>query len=632
MSDTGKVCGGEQDCHSLLRASTYSLSPKCVDRVYEQTIRKNEGRYRLISNRGGYEGQVFGNYRLLRFLGRGGFGEVYVAEHIYLNTHVAVKLLALQGDQEIHDLIRAEAHTNARLEHPHIVRILDFGFEKDIPYLVMTYAPRGTLRTLHPRGTVLFPTRIALYVKQIAQALYYAHQQKVVHRDVKPENVLLGADHQLLLSDFGISVAAHRTHSLHPQDIFGTTAYMAPEQAEGKARPASDQYALGVMVYEWLCGSLPFAGTSTVEIALKHQREQPLSLRKRKATISASLEQVVMKALSKEPRERFETILAFAEALQDVCEEAEIPQGSTIISYREHVDYVTTLAWSPNGQWLASGGTDGTVQIWEAKTGKTCQTYLRHQAAVNALSWSPDGSSVVSGSDDHTAHIWHASSGTHQLTYQGHAGPVDSVAWSPDGTRIASGSSDSTVQVWDAPTGMLSMTYRGHGEHLPQYEYMIHDVAWSPTGFYLASASEDGSTRVWDVATGKQLQVFWDSNRDRKGDMKSVTWLHNGTVLLAAGDWTIWLYDPITGKSLLTYTSPKKTLFGRAACSPNGEYVGSVEGDDAIRIWHRKTGKQYFTYQGHNGCWSTHLAWSPDGRYIASACQKEVYIWKPMKE
>jgi len=581
---------------------------------------------------GGREGQVFGNYRLLRFLGRGGFGEVYIAEHIYLNTHVAVKLLTLQGDQEIRDLIRAEAHTNARLEHPHIVRILDFGFEGDIPYLVMTYAPGGTLRTLHPRGTILFHHRIAFYVRQIAQALHYAHQQKIVHRDVKPENVLLGADHQLLLSDFGIAVAAHRTHSLNPQDILGTAAYMAPEQAEGKARPASDQYALGVMVYEWLCGSLPFTGKSTVELALKHQREQPLSLRQRKIIISASLEKVVMRALAKEPRERFETVFAFAEAFQALCEEAETPQGSTFISYQGHVDYVTALAWSPNGQWIASGGTDGTVQIWEAATGKTCQTYLGHQAAVNALSWSPDGITLVSGSEDHTAHIWHALTGAHRLTYRGHTGPVDAVAWSPDGTRIASGSSDRTVQIWDAPTGMLHMTYHGHGELIPDGGYMMHAVAWSPSSFYLASASEDGTTHLWDAATGKQRHVFRELNRDRRGNMKSVAWLHNGAALLVAGDWTIWIYDSITGKDLFTYTSPDKTIFGRAAPSPDGQYVASVEGGSAIRIWHTETGEQHFAYRGHNECWSAALAWSPDGTRIASASQKEVYIWQAMKE
>src|SRR5579875_1728395 len=211
-----------------------------------------------VSHQRGREGQQFGNYRLLQLLGRGGYGEVYLGEHLYLQTQVAVKVLAASPEQWVRDLIRTEARTHARLDHPNIVRILDFGFEQDVPYLVMAYAPGGTLRTLHPRGTPLPLRRITFYVYEIAKALQYAHDQKVIHRDVKPENLLLGPGNTIQLSDFGLAVVAHQTHSLSEQDALGTTMYMAPEQARGHARPASDQYALGVLVYEWLTGYPPF--------------------------------------------------------------------------------------------------------------------------------------------------------------------------------------------------------------------------------------------------------------------------------------------------------------------------------------------------------------------------------------
>ena len=573
----------------------------------------------------GHEGQIFGSYRLLRFLGRGGFGTVYFAEHIYLNTPAAVKLLAPERDQDIRDLIRAEAHISARLEHQHIARILDFGIAGDLPYLVMTYAPFGTLRTLHPRGTVLSSQRVAFYVRQLAQALQYAHEHKVVHRDVKPENMLLGEKNQVLLSDFGIAVAAHRTHSLSTQEAMGTTAYMAPEQAEGKARAASDQYSLGVVVYEWLTGSLPFTGRSTIELALKHQREQPPSLRKKKATISPQLEQVVMKALAKDPRERFASVRAFAEAFEVACAD-EVPtlQGSTLLTYGGHVGYVNTLAWSPDGQWIASGAEDGTIQVWSAATGDLCTTYLGHKGSVYSLYWSPDGAQLVSGSEDHTAHVWDAATGKLRLIYRGHSDDIDAVAWSPDGTRIASGSIDRTVQIWDAATGTHHLTYRGHEEFQPE-AYVIHAVSWSPSGFYLASASEDGTAQVWDAATGKQLQMF----HDQKGHMETVAWVRNGSALLTKGDWTVQIWDPLSGERRLTYTPPQKTIVTGAAPSPNGQYIASSDGGKVIRIWQADTGEERFIYRGHSD-WASVIAWSPDCTRIASVSKSEVYVWQAM--
>ncbi len=509
--------------------------------------------------------------------------------------------------------------------------VLDFGFEGDIPYLVMTYAPHGTLRTLHPQGTMLSPERIAFYVRQIAQALQYAHDHKVVHRDVKPENILLDANNQVMLSDFGIAVAAHRTHSLSPQDAIGTVAYMAPEQAEGKARAASDQYALAVCVYEWLSGHLPFTGTSTVEIALKHQREQPPPLSKNNPwlyTMAPSLQKVLMKALAKEPRERFENVLMFAEALLDACNDTR-ERGSTIIAYSGHVDSVLTLAWSPNGQWIASGGGDGTVQVWEAKTGKLHNTYLGHKATVNTLSWSPNGTHLVSGGEDQTLHVWHAFTGMQLLTYQGHTHGVDAVAWSPDGTRIASGSTDRTVQIWNATNGILSLTYRGHAIGKEQ-SYILNTIAWSPSGFYLASGSEDGTVQVWDAATGKQRQCF-----ENRCPVETVAWLNQGTALLMADHKTVQIRGPFTGNIALTYTPPPRpkmnTFPGYTAPSPDSRYIASAASDHVIRILHASTGELQFSYRGHRD-WIRAIAWSPDGTHIVSAAGQEVYIWQAMEE
>src|SRR6266496_6798466 len=145
----------------------------------------------VMADRVGREGQQLGNYRLLRLLGRGGFAAVYLGEHIHLNSHAAVKLLHTRLPDEDAQQFLHEAQLLARLAHPHIVRILDFAIQDGTPFLVMEYAPGGTLRSLHPKATQVPLEAVVSYVTQVASALQYAHDQNLVHRDVKPENMVL---------------------------------------------------------------------------------------------------------------------------------------------------------------------------------------------------------------------------------------------------------------------------------------------------------------------------------------------------------------------------------------------------------------------------------------------------------
>ncbi len=180
-----------------------------------------------------------GNYRLIQRLGSGGFAEVYLGEHIHLKTLVAVKVLLTQLTQETVETFRREAQTIARLRHPSIVQVHDFGIEDETAYLVMDYAPHGTLRQRQPKGTVFPLVTVVSYVKQVAEGLQYAHDQRLIHRDVKPENMLLGPRQEVLLSDFGIALTAHSSFSQNTQNVAGTIVYMAPEQIQAmRVRPA----------------------------------------------------------------------------------------------------------------------------------------------------------------------------------------------------------------------------------------------------------------------------------------------------------------------------------------------------------------------------------------------------------
>src|SRR6266566_7911286 len=245
------------------------------------------------------QGQRLGNYRLIRLLGQGGFAEVYLGEHVFLGTQAAIKVLLVRlADEEMEGFLK-EARTIAGLTHPNILRVLEFGVENNVPFL-----------------------------SQIASALQYIHNRKLIHRDIKPENLLLGTNYEVLLSDFGTAMVFQTLHTQGTLEMAGTVSYMAPEQIRGKPRPASDQYGLGVVVYEWLCGVPPFQGSFT-EMYSQHMLAIPPSLRGRNPTISPEVEQVVLTTLSKEPEQRFASVSAFANALEQASKPVQRDYSST---------------------------------------------------------------------------------------------------------------------------------------------------------------------------------------------------------------------------------------------------------------------------------------------------------------
>jgi serine/threonine protein kinase len=327
-----------------------------------------------------YTGQQWGSYRLLRLLGTGGFADVYLGEHVHLGTQAAIKILTTQMAEQDIAHFRDEARIIHQLEHPHVVRILDFGIENRIPFIAMSYAPGGSVRTQHPRGAVLPLQTVVRYIKQIAEALQYVHDQKLIHRDVKPENMLLGKNGKLLLSDFGIAAVAHSTRSLNTQDASGTIYYMAPEQIQGKPRPASDQYALGITVYEWLSGEQPFKGSYT-EILAKHLTSPPSPLRDKRSDLLPKVEEVVFKSLSKEPTQRFNNVLLFAQALEDASriKNASAPSlRSTESSVSIFISFQNTSTKIVSIYWINYQGDEVFYCHLSPKHSYTQQTYVTH--------------------------------------------------------------------------------------------------------------------------------------------------------------------------------------------------------------------------------------------------------------
>lgn len=288
----------------------------------------------------------------MRLLGSGGFADVYLAEHIHLGYPVAIKFLH-PNLNKLDNQFSDEARLVAKLQHPHIIRLMDFGIESS-PYLVMEYAAGGTLRGKHPRGAVAPLSLIARYVEQIASALQYVHDLRIIHRDIKPDNILLRADSTAALSDFGIVAIMHTMQTHASQDFQGTFAYAAPEQLADRASPASDQYSLGVVVYELLSGHLPFMGPNMQAWVYQHVYVQPRPLRELVQDISPDVEAIVMRTLAKDPRYRFANVSDFAASLsqaveatriseQQVWQFSEIGRAATSFDNRETAKLTSSL-------------------------------------------------------------------------------------------------------------------------------------------------------------------------------------------------------------------------------------------------------------------------------------------------
>lgn len=257
----------------------------------------------------------FGNYRLFHVIKRNCLSTVYRGEHVHLGSSAIVKVLNSWSatEEHIHQFC-AEARLHASLRHTNVIRVLDFGIRGRTPFIIMDYAARGTLQDYLPTGTPLPLTTIVPYVRQIANALQYVHNRKLIHRDVKAQNILLGPRGEVWLSDFGIAIAAQPWGKQLAQPSVGTAQYVAPEQIEGHPLTASDQYALAVQIYTWLAGRPPFIGSS-MQLCKQHLYTTPPRLSELVPALPAQVEAVVMRGLEKDPYQRFSCVSDFAHAL-----------------------------------------------------------------------------------------------------------------------------------------------------------------------------------------------------------------------------------------------------------------------------------------------------------------------------
>jgi serine/threonine-protein kinase len=313
---------------------------------------------------------IDGRYRVISRVGSGGMAEVYCAEDTQLGRRVAVKLLheRFAQDEEFVERFRREASSAASLSHANIVNVYDRGEWGGTYYIAMEYLDGRSLDSIVREEAPLAPQRAIELTEQVLRAARFAHRHGVVHRDLKPHNVIIDEEGRIKVTDFGIARAG-ASEITQTGSIMGTARYLSPEQAQGHTvSPRSDLYAIGIMLYELLTGTVPFEGDSVVAIALRHLSEPPRPPSSLVPTVSANLDAIVMRALAKRPEARFSDADEFLAALDGERERLRAEDGSRTAAlapvvitpstaYPPHPATYTTQAIGPLGPVTGAYGT-----------------------------------------------------------------------------------------------------------------------------------------------------------------------------------------------------------------------------------------------------------------------------------
>ncbi|HJQ26435.1 MAG TPA: protein kinase [Blastocatellia bacterium] len=608
-------------------------------------------------------GQMIGPYRVLREIGRGGMGVVYLAARA---DQEFAKLVAIKvvwpgaNHREVLQRFRQERQILANLDHPNISRLLDGGTTgQGLPYVVMEYIAGTPITDYCDRRRLSITERLKLFLRACA-VVQFAHQSLIIHRDLKPSNIMVTDEGTVKLLDFGI--AKLLSPDLNEVDLAVTQTglppmtpeYASPEQVRGDVvTTASDVYSLGIVLYELLTGHRPYNLGSRSPLDLQRaicdsEPERPSAIitpetvsqtregkpDRLRARLRGDLDSIALKALRKEPAARYQSVEQFATDIRRHLEGNAVQAQKATLAYRadkfirRHRVGVAVVALFV--LMLIAGIVTTTWQARLARTNASNYRRLLYAAQMNLAGQAWDNTNLERleelleanrpkpGEDDLRGfewfYLWRLYHNNEPMTlYQDDQ--VWSVALSPDGRLLASGGEDNTARIWDAVTGRELHRLIGH-------EQWVFAVAFSPDGKRLATASGDHTAKLWDVETG--AEVFTLVGHTQR--VNAVVFSPDGKRLFTAShDATVKIWDSATGREI---GSLKKGLdhIVSLALSPDGRRL-AVTYRDQVNLWDATTGTELASFKGHTDQINS-VKFSPDGKWLVTASSdKTARLW-----
>lgn len=626
--------------------------------------------------------RCFGDYELLEEIARGGMGVIYRARQVSLNRQVALKMI-LAGRLATPALTRrfhTEAEAAARLDHPHIVPIYEIGEHEGQHYFSMKLITGGTLGKTFcvsldnaPQISGSSPAaerkksqssqfdlgkqeQAARLVAKVARAVHYAHQRGILHRDLKPTNILLDERGEPHVTDFGLAKLMEGDSGLTlSAATLGTPSYMPPEQAAGHTKElttTADVYSLGAVLYELLAGRPPFVGETALEVMRKVVEQEPerpsIILQRLRDTglstnrgpqLDQDLETICLKCLSKDPEKRYVSAEMLAEDLDRWCD------GEPIAARPVH-SVERLWIWCRRRPAFASALLAIVILLTIVFIGSPIAAFrinLERQRTEHLLYISNMNRAQVAWEQSHIGlmrqlleeaqgsprrgfewYYWQRLAHLERKSFRGHVAEVNSVAVSPNGQMVASCDGNGIVKVWDVTTGQEKLALQGH-------EGPIFSVAFSMDGQRIITGSEDKTARVWDAIGGGTILVLTGHTHN----VEMVTFSQDDRWILTGGfDRTVRLWDAATGREIRKFPGHVAALSpdGRQIVTTGGfvEVGGNLLGDEYSNestLWDTETGHKLHELKGHSDLvmW---VAFSRDGkRIVTSSRDRTGKIW-----
>jgi WD40 repeat protein/tRNA A-37 threonylcarbamoyl transferase component Bud32 len=564
---------------------------------------------------------------MIKLLGQGGFGRTYLAEdRDKLNEKCVVKqfvpmIQGTAGLQKALELFEREARQLQQLgHHSQIPALWAYFSENNQLYLIQQYIEGETLEQISQKQGVWTEQQVKELLTSLLPVLEFIHQQKVIHRDLKPDNIMRRRNGEYVLIDFGVAKDLSAT-VIYTQigTRVGSDGYASREQMQGgEAYPATDLYSLGATCFYLLTKISPLELWLDDGYSWTKNWQQYL-----KQPLSPELNEVLDQLLKKDIGDRYSSADQVLQNLQ--IPSTPRPTPSPQVSWQKptlvttltgHSSSVTSVAFSPDSRTLASGSWDKTIKLWDVQSQREIAALTGHSNWVTSVAFSPDGRTLASGSYK-TIKLWDVQSQREIATLTGHSNWVKSVAFSPDGRRLASGSEENTIKLWDVQSHREITTLTGHSNH-------VRSVAFSPDGRRLASGSNDQTIKLWDVhSQGEMVTLTGHSDW-----VRSVAFSPDGRTLASGSDdKKIKLWDVHSQREIATLTGHSNHVCS-VAFSPDGRTLASGSDERKIKLWDVQSQREIATLTGHSW-YVLSVAFSPDGRTLASGSyDNRIKLWR----